>query len=84
MPACNKPRLGTRISVAGGLFFLAWVVYRPFVSSPNVNPPAWLTELSVGAFLKEPDTHIGSVGALLEMVWATLFRVESYTLDDWG
>jgi hypothetical protein len=52
--------------------------------TPNEELYPWLSALSRKEFLKTADTRIGAVGALLELRDAALFRVDSYTIDDWG
>ena len=58
--------------------------YRPFTPTPSRKPDPWLSALQRKEFLETAETRIGAVGALLELRDAALFRVESYTVDDWG
>ncbi len=58
--------------------------YRPFMPTPNEELYPWLSTLKRKEFLATADSRIGAVGALLELRDAALFRVDSYTVDDWG
>ena len=52
--------------------------------TPNEERYPWLSALKQKKFVETADTRIGAVGALLELSDAALFRVDSYTTDDWG
>ncbi len=58
--------------------------YRALMPTPNEERDAWLIALRRKKFLEAAETRVGTVGALLEVRDAALFRVDSYSVDDWG
>jgi hypothetical protein len=54
------------------------------MTTPHEELEPWRSGWSCKEFLKTWDARVGSVGALLELRHANLWRVDSYSVDEWG
>lgn len=60
--------------------------FRAKNAVPLLNPDRYqlLGERALQKFLSVAGSRVGYVGVLLEMKHARLFRLDSYSVDDWG